>query len=286
MPDYTPPSERVRQWVEDLVGPIHRISRLTGGLTADMDRLTIAGSDDVVLRRWGKRRWGAELVDREATGLRAIAGHGIPAPELIAADLGELAGEPCLLMTALPGRPLLEPIDPSAYAEQLATTLARLHNIEPMGLAASDPHGYDERRVDGWIRDPALAAAVKQAIADPSFQPVFIHGDYQALNVLWRDQRLSGVVDWTVAGSGRRETDVGLCRAALAILVSAEAAETFLRRYEAEAGVRIDPRADLRALMSHGHSWFGFLAKQRRDADPLQLEAVVRQAVRAVSRLG
>ncbi|MBM7783336.1 phosphotransferase family protein [Tenggerimyces flavus] len=277
---WRPLSERVRAWAEGIVGSIHAVERLTGGLTADIDRLSV-GAVDVVLRRWGDRRWGRELVAREATGLRALAGRGVPAPVLVAADSGEVAGEPCLLMTALPGRQLLR----SPNIAELATTLAHVHDLDPTGLAATDPHGFDERRVDGWIRDPALAETVKQTLATELDEsaPVLVHGDYQLLNTLWRNDDLTGVVDWTYTGSGRRETDVGLCRASLAVLVSADAADTFLRRYEAEAGVRIDPNADLRALMSFGPSWLGFLTDQLGAPAPNQLEAVV---LRAASRLG
>jgi aminoglycoside phosphotransferase (APT) family kinase protein len=280
MTDYTPPSAQVRAWVEGVAGPIRGVERLTGGLTAEMDRLHL-GPYDVVLRRWGGRRWGRELVGREAAGLRALAGQGIPAPELVAADDGGVTGEPCLLMTALPGRTLLRPADPVDYAHQLASMLVRVHDLAPTALAVTDPHGFDERRVDGWIRDKALAEVVKRLAteAEPS-KPVFVHGDYQPLNILWHNGKLTGVVDWTYAGTGQRATDVGLCRAALAILISAEAADAFLRRYQAEAGVRIDPRADLRALMSHGPSWLGFLADELGAAPPNQLEEVVRAASR------
>lgn len=237
MNEYRPLSDRVRGWVEAVVGPIHAVERLTGGLTAEVDRLAVGGFE-VVLRRWGDRRWGRELVDR----------------------------------------------DVAEYVTQLATTLARVHELDPAGLAASEPHGFDERRVDGWIRDRALAEAVKQVATEPAPSPaVVVHGDYQALNTLWLDDKLTGIVDWTYAGSGRRETDVGLCRASLAVLSSADAADTFLRRYEAEAGVRIDPAADLRALMSFGPSWRGFLATQLGAEPPNQLEEVV---LRAASRLG
>ncbi len=268
---YQPPSERVRQWVESALGSRARIvatSRLRGGLTADMDRLTVgvgSGQVEVVLRRWSDHLWGSGLVDREAAGLTVLADQDLPVavPQLLAADAsGDNAGEPCLLMTALPGASLPTPSDFIGCAEQTAVMLARLHAVDATGLAHTDPHGFDERRIDAWIRDPGLAQAVKEATAEPvaSSPQVFVHGDYQLLNMLWQGPRLSGVVDWTYAGAGSRAIDVGLCRLSLAVPYSPPAAESFLRQYEAEASVTIDPRADIRSLLSFGPSWLEFVS--------------------------
>lgn len=169
---YQPPSQLAREWIETALGPnakVLAVSRLSGGLTAAMDRVRIRADGmefEVVLRRWSHHEWGAGLVEREAAGLDALVGNDLPVPALLAYDQsGELAGEPCLLMTALPGRPMLSPADVTGYVDQLATMLVRIHEIVPAGLAATDPHGFDEQRVDGWIRDPALAKVVKEAAA-------------------------------------------------------------------------------------------------------------------------
>jgi hypothetical protein len=109
---YRQPSEQTRRWVEAALGSNAQVlaaSRLIGGLTADMDRLTIAAGRsrfDVVLRRWSDSKWAnwaTGLLDRETAGLTALAGHDLPVPRLLAVDrTGEQAGVPCLLMTALP----------------------------------------------------------------------------------------------------------------------------------------------------------------------------------------
>jgi aminoglycoside phosphotransferase (APT) family kinase protein len=268
---YRPPPQRALRWVETVLGSGARVlnrSRLLGGLTAHMDRLTVGAGDrtfDVVLRRWPEHPWATGLVDREAAGLEALAHHDLPAPSLLGADrTGDVAGGPCLLMTAVPGEPLLAPPDLADCVRQMADLLVRVHDVVPTGLAPTDPHGVDERTDHGWIRSPGRARAVAHAAAEhtPRHPGVLVHGDYQQLNVLWLGQRLSGVVDWTYAGSGPREIDVGHCRLALAVLFTTDAAETFLRRYEAEAGVSVDPRGDIRALLAFGPSWLEFVPRQ------------------------
>ncbi|MEQ4209040.1 phosphotransferase [Actinopolymorpha sp. B9G3] len=264
-----------------------------------MDRLTIAagrGPFDVVLRRWSDNKWATwatGLIDRETAALLALAEHDLPVPRLLAADrTGEQAGVPCLLMTALPGEPLFEPSDLPGVVRQMANLLVRIHDIVPTGLESTDPHGFCKEVDRGWIGDPALAHAVTEAAAaaPPGGQQVLVHGDYLPLNVLWVDERLSGVVDWTYAGSGKREVDVGRCRLGLAVLFSPEVAEAFLRRYEAEAGLHIDPRADIRALLAFGPSWLQFIPRQvagRARADGRGIVERVESVLRtAAARLG
>lgn len=279
-------SERVRIWVETALGPNARVQAatvLSGGLTADMDRLIVAVAGrqlDVVLRRWSDHEWGPGLVDREAAGLEALASHDLPVPRLLAADhSGEEAGEPCLLMTALPGDPAFNPSDLPVFVDELASTLVRLHDIDPAGLAATDPHGFDQRRVHAWIGDPALAQAVIEA-ADGSggrLETVLVHGDYHPLNMLWQGRRLSGVVDWAYVGGGRREIDVGLCRLSLAVLFSAATAEAFLNRYEAEAGRQVDPHADIRSLLAFEPGWLEFLSRQVARSEPFERRRMIDQ---------
>lgn len=300
--EYSRPSQRTLRWVEAAVGAnahVVRVSRLMGGLTATVDRLSliVGGRElDVVLRRWAGdqwHEWGPGLVDREAAGLRALAGHDLPVPRLLAADsTGGQTGVPTLLMTALPGKPARSPTDITDGVRQMATVLSRVHRVPARGLAATDPHGFDERTVHGWTRDPGLACAVNEAVAahEPTQPPVLVHGDYQPLNMLWRGRALSGVVDWTYAGSGRRETDVGLCRLGLAALLKAEAAEDFLQWYEKHTGVRVDPSADLRGLLAFEPSWLPFASRQiqrptpaDRHAMAAQVETVIRTAL---ARLG
>lgn len=84
-----------------------------------------------------------------------------------------------------------------------------------------------------------------------------------------------------------REIDVGHCRLMLAALFSTDAAEDFLRMYEAEAGVRIDPRADIRALLDFGPSWATFipqLVAGRAPTDPQGMPARVVNVLHAALR--
>lgn len=311
--EYAPPSPATLRWVARQVHPQARVTsvrRLLGGLTADMDRLTVdsaAGVLDVVLRRWptedGEDGQDGEdgLVAQEAAGLAAIRGTGVPAPALLATDEdGSATGVRCTLTSALPGEPDLAPADLPSWLGQLATTQAAIHAVPLVsgqtaydGLPVTSADRYADRpRPLDWLADRGLRDAARAAAEGPvshgprSEERALVHGDYQPYNVLWVAGRLSGVVDWPHAAIGRRGSDVGHCRLNLAVLFDAEATESYLQRYERAAGVRVDRRADLRALLCFDLEWERFIPVQvagRAEIDVAgmrhRVAAVVRQTL-------
>lgn len=307
--EYAPPSPEILQWVAHNVRPrarAIRVASLPGGITADMDRITVetpTGVDDVVLRRWPSEDRAEGLVAREAAALEAVRGR-VPAPRLIATDEdGATTGVRCSLTTALPGQPDLAPVDMQSWVDLLATTQAAIHAIPDHpptlwdgwyddGAASSSPDrfGVRYRRLD-WLADRGLRDAAREAASGPfAEERVLVHGDYQHFNVLWSDGRLSGVVDWPSAGIGNRGADVGHCRLNLAVLFGSRTAEDYLLRYEHAAGVRVDRRADLRALLCFDLEWQRFIPRQvagRAQLDlrgmPDRVAAAVRSAVDSIS---
>ena len=264
------PAARTLAWVREACGPsatVTGVHPLLGGTTADLDRLTVRAGNGtthrVVLRRWTDTAdWTDGLAEREGRALAALQGTEIPAPRLLAVDpTGQDAGVRCLLMTALPGAVDLTPTDLGSWLAQLAGTQAAVHRLPP---TLPDPaSGWFVADADrSWIADAGLRREALAAADSAPADDVFAHGDYQHFNVLWQSGRLAGIVDWPMAGTGSRGVDVGHCRLNLAALFSADVADQYLRLYQQEAGLTVDPRGDLRALLCWDPEWLSFLPRQ------------------------
>jgi aminoglycoside phosphotransferase (APT) family kinase protein len=267
--EYHPPTPEILQWVAHHVharGRAAAVAPLPGGITADMDRVTVdspTGRTDVVLRRWPGEDWAEGLVTREASALAAVRGRGVLAPQLVAMDVdGAETGVRCTLTSALAGQPDLSPADMRSWLGQLATTQAAIHAVPDQPQTRWDGW-YDEGASLDWLADRGLRDAAREAASGQlAEEKVLVHGDYQHFNVLWCDDRLSGVVDWPNAATGNRGSDVGHCRLNLAVLFDATTAEDYLVMYERAAGIRVDRRADLRALLCFDLRWQRFIPRQ------------------------
>ena len=111
-------------------------------------------------------------------------------------------------------------------ARQLAIFLSTLHQIETADAPTPGAHNYWRgvplrirdahlRQRFGWLSDLADLAAMIEVweaglAADRSREPVWIHGDLKAANLLVRDGALAGVLDWSCAAVGDRANDVAV----------------------------------------------------------------------------
>jgi aminoglycoside phosphotransferase (APT) family kinase protein len=277
--------------------------RLTGGLTSEVTGVTVEDVSGrrhrLVLRRWTGTPWpdgtvddGRVLVPREAATLASLEATAIPAPRVVATDAdGEDAGLPALLMTRLPGRLDLTPVDPKAWLERLVAQLVDIHDLPPpAGLPAFESWlSVRDTEVPEWTTRPQLWRAALDSVAtEPAVAADgFSHRDYQQYNVLWSAGRLSGVVDWVWASQGPPDVDVAHCRLNLCLLYGADRAIAFQTAYESLSGRRLDPWWDLAGVVD-GLGWSAAeLQKQagrrlRVDgaAFPARLDALLERVVR------
>jgi aminoglycoside phosphotransferase (APT) family kinase protein len=255
-------------WVAEATGTgrVVRTRRLVGGITSAVDACWTP-TGQVVLRRYVEPADddAPERVAREAAALRGLASSDVPAPQLVAADPdGRHCGVPAVLMTRLPGAPLLRPADPDDWLRRLAQLLPLVHAAP---VQARDWERWvepAELEPPPWSAHPELWAAAIALVqrGEPPYPGVFIHRDFQHFNVLWQRQRVSGVVDWVEAASGPPDVDVGHCRLNLAVLYSADRAEQFRRLYEVAAGRTVEPYWDLLSLLGYLPGWDGFVQVQ------------------------
>jgi aminoglycoside phosphotransferase (APT) family kinase protein len=248
MSDLPSSAEAVQRAVR-LAGPdatVRAARALPGGTHARTFLIQTANPElEVILREFPP---GDEAARHETQVLAALDGLGGLAPRLLASYTdagtgtdGAAPGAPWLLISRLPGTADITPRQPSAWAGQLGTVLARIHATSPGRLA-----GFESvfRRPGGpaAISGPAagVVAASWELLAGPP--AVLTHHDYWSGNVVWSGGVLTGVVDWTGGAIGPPGFDVGWCRLDLYLLYGERIADEFLASYQAATpSVRLDP---------------------------------------------
>ncbi|NYJ08164.1 phosphotransferase family protein [Petropleomorpha daqingensis] len=201
--------------------------------------LRLSTGAELVLRIGGDR---ASLAT-EVAGLRLAGAHGLPVPQLVAADLDRLL----VLTTAVPGTSRLSGPPSSARLRAIGAAAAAVHRVP---APPPSPELPVRTQPIGGVDFAALrrAAPVRPLLAEaeaalgrlpvPSSPPVFVHGDLWQGNLLWDGETLTGLVDWDCAGVGPAGVDLGALRCDAATSVGGSAPEEILAGYEQAAGGR------------------------------------------------
>jgi aminoglycoside phosphotransferase (APT) family kinase protein len=221
-----------------LAGPsavVRGAARLEGGQHADTWRVdTENPAISVVVRQFPV---GDPAPLHEQRVLRTLDGLGGLAPVLLGGDLnGRWSKHPTSLISWLDGQPDITPADPREWARELGRALAAVHAVPPERLtelpSLFDRSGGSEEILGGPLA-PEVRSRWSEVVASPQ---VLSHCDYWSGNVVWRDGRLTGIVDWSGGSRGPRGFDLGWCRLDLVLLFDEQIADDFLAAYEAGAG--------------------------------------------------
>lgn len=209
----------------------------------------------IVMRRYNPANYeaGHDKHRCEFQALKLLHEQGLPAPRpLLLDDTGETLGLPGIVTEFVAGRPIELPAEAKrwgALAEKSARMLARIHQT-PFN-EADKRYLMDDNvevawfikggRVPDFMRADRDGETVWQLVNEhwgrwAPVEPGLAHTDYWAGNILWRGDEISAVVDWEEAGYGHPAADVAYCRMSFFIEGVAEAADVFLRAYEAAAG--------------------------------------------------
>jgi aminoglycoside phosphotransferase (APT) family kinase protein len=172
---------------------------------------------------------------REFTVISALAPTDVPVPPPIALCTDPaVLGAPFYVMEFVDGAILdsadaIDAVSPDTAAnlgEQLVSTLALLHSVDPASVGLSDfgrPDGFLERQVrrwhSQWEASETRPLPVEQEVVArltrllPSSGPAtIVHGDYRLTNVIFSPslERVAAIVDWEMATLGDPLADVGL----------------------------------------------------------------------------
>lgn len=211
-----------------------------------------------VLRVFTKVQWltqEPDLAIHEAAALQEVSYCGVDSPVLITFETSDVGfGGPVVLMSRVCGHVELQTDDLNRYCTQLAQTLAKIHVHKPKYFGWSYTSWIDEDnlRVPDWAENPRLwmrAIELWRAGA-PTEKSVFLHRDFHPCNVLWKNGKISGVVDWVNACRGPRGVDVAHCRTNLAVLFGVPVADAFRDAYLEIAGGLHHPIWDVASVLS------------------------------------
>lgn len=294
--------EATLAWIQGALGPGSHVlasSRLPPASHTN-HRLRVETPDgshlDLLLRRFtNAERLASDpwYSPRDELGaIRTLAQVDLPVPRLVAEDVGADACDvPALLLTWLPGSTPDEPADLEAFTRDLAEPLPAVHAAAaPPGMRVYEPYFVsDGTRVAG-LRPPAWAFQVRTwerafevvAAGRPESPICFIHRDYHHGNTVWRDGRLTGIVDWTTGCLGPPGIDLAQARINLAWDHDQETADAFLRAWRAlEPGMDADPYWDVLDAVD----WLGD-GSPDPDVEPAALRRYETFVARALAELG
>jgi aminoglycoside phosphotransferase (APT) family kinase protein len=238
-------------------------------------RLRRGGRTRGVVLRVGHGRDGAAGLGTEVAALTLAAGHGLPAPRLLAADLA--ADPPVVLVEQVAGSSAIPRQRPPARLRALGRAAAALHAV---ALAPTPALPRRDRPIAGQdfaaLRRrqpprPLLQEAEERlaALPPPAGAEVLVHGDLWQGNALWTGDTLAALIDWDCAGAGPPGVDVGSLRCDAAVCFGLEAADDVRHGWEEAAGRPLAdlPRWDAVAALSTppDMGWFvGAIAGQGR----------------------
>lgn len=231
---------------------------LKGGVSAATSAVEVESPDGAhrrfVVRRPGGHYW-RELGDQDLRLLERLADVGLPVarPRLLDAA-GEIFGQPALVLDYLEGEPDYSSGDLAIKLEALARQLAAIHALPDTGSFRPLLPNLDERAIAFFARDPErpdeslgeslVRAALRRRPEPPRGNPdAVLHGDFWPGNVLWRDGRISGVIDWEDAAIGDPLYDLAISRLDMLWTYGPEALEPFTAAY-----ARAAPHVDLTPL--------------------------------------
>jgi aminoglycoside phosphotransferase (APT) family kinase protein len=257
-------TQPIVEWIKSQLGSqaeIIEILRLQGSTSSDLFTIQIREKSQVyelVLRLLTNQEWlqtEPDLADHEAAALKMAKQSGLPVPEVVAWDAqGANCGVPAVLMTAVPGKVNLHPLDFDDWLKQMASALLSLHALDAadFGWQYFCYNNVKTLTIPSWSAHPDLWQQVFEIVNQPppSTKYCFIHRDYHPMNTLWQGETLSGVVDWVNACRGPAPFDLAWNRLNLMLMYGVEVADRLRDHAIAICGDQVwHPYWDLIALI-------------------------------------
>ena len=210
---------------------IKQLIPLTGGASADINRIILANDDELIVRRTLSQEKSVMAIPKilEAKIQKVVKKNGAPVPAIIFEfSEGEEIGEG-YVMEAIPGetipRKILRDKKFASAREKLpfeiGKSLAKIHQTKLDDLKALDQVTFSDSL--GKLFQVYLSFNQPQPVFDLAFKwleaqklkeygDVLVHGDFRFGNFIISEENLESIIDWELAHIGNPMEDLGwLC---------------------------------------------------------------------------
>jgi aminoglycoside phosphotransferase (APT) family kinase protein len=209
---------------------ILRTERMTGGVSAEVQRVTLATRDgrmrELVVRSHRELSGKSDpalRAEREYRLLARLAATDQPIPRPCAYDPPFT-----LLLEWVEGSSAM----PAAPAEPLAALIAGVHES---GVTVADVPFVDPLPM---LREWLPSMTIPQTLpALSNAHLTLVHGDFWPGNVLWHHGAVAALIDWEDASMGDCLIDVAAMRAELYRLTNRQTVDEFTRAYAGGRGI-------------------------------------------------
>jgi len=210
---------------------IKQLVPLTGGASADINRIILANEDELIVRRTLSQEKSVMAIPKilEAKIQKVVKKNGAPVPAIIFEfSEGEEIGEG-YVMEAIPGetipRKILRDVKFATAREKLpfeiGKSLAKIHQTKLDDLKALDQVTFSdslEKLFQVYLSfnqpQPVFDLAFKWLEAQKltEYGDVLVHGDFRFGNFIISEENLESIIDWELAHIGNPMEDLGwLC---------------------------------------------------------------------------
>ena len=210
---------------------IKQLIPLTGGASADINRIVLANEDELIVRRTLSQEKSVMAIPKilEAKIQKIVKKNGAPVPAIIFEfSEGEEIGVG-YVMEAIPGetipRKILRDDKFSTAREKLpfeiGKSLAKIHQTQLEDLKALDQVTFSdslEKLFQVYLSfnqpQPVFDLAFKWLEAQEliDYGEVLVHGDFRFGNFIISEENLESIIDWELAHIGNPMEDLGwLC---------------------------------------------------------------------------
>jgi aminoglycoside phosphotransferase (APT) family kinase protein len=227
----------LQRHVPGFTGPLS-IEQFKGGQSNPTFKLVTPGEAYVMRSKPGpasKLLPSAHAIEREYRVMAALAGHGVPVPQMLALCEDEaVIGRAFYLMSFVAGRvlwdqslPGMGKADRAAIYDEMSRVIAALHRVDVRAAGLADygkPGNYFERQIGRWSKQ--YRASITQPIDAmerlmdwlPTHMPAsaldesrvaVVHGDYRLDNLVFHpnEPRVLAVLDWELSTLGHPLAD-------------------------------------------------------------------------------